>query len=88
MKRALGKKMVIEIPICKGRLVKAVQSAKLSNELGIIARNFFVLPNKLKELIVEEKDDALIRCNEKFKINLDEHYVKDSCEYILKNRSR
>ncbi|KAH0679101.1 hypothetical protein KY284_020186 [Solanum tuberosum] len=88
MKRALGKKMVIEIPAGKGRPVKAVQSAKLSNELGIIARNFLALPNKWKELAVEEKDAALIRCHEKFEINLDEHYVKDSCEDILKNRSR
>ncbi|KAH0724884.1 hypothetical protein KY284_000749 [Solanum tuberosum] len=46
MKRALGKKMVIEIPARKGRPIKAVQSAKLSNELGIIARNFLALPNK------------------------------------------
>ncbi|WMV24653.1 hypothetical protein MTR67_018038 [Solanum verrucosum] len=84
MKRALGKKMVIEIPAGKGRPVKAVQSAKLSNELGIIARNFLALPNKWKELTVEEKDVALIRCHEKFEINLDEHYVKDSCEDILK----
>ncbi|KAG5619784.1 hypothetical protein H5410_005002 [Solanum commersonii] len=88
MKRALGKKMVIEIPVGKGRPVKAVQSAKLSNELGIIARNFLALPNKWKELIVEEKDVTLIRCHENFEINLDEHYVKDSCENILKNRSR
>ncbi|KAH0652924.1 hypothetical protein KY289_030602 [Solanum tuberosum] len=88
MKRALGKKMAIEIPAGKGRPVKAVQSAKLSNELGIIARNFLALPNKWKELTVEEKDAALIRCHEKFEINLDEHYVKDSCEDILKNRSR
>ncbi|KAG5615572.1 hypothetical protein H5410_015396 [Solanum commersonii] len=87
MKRALGKKMVIEIPAGKGRPVKAVQSAKLSNELGIIARNFLALPNKWKELTVEEKDVVLIRCH-KFEINLDEHYVKDSCEDILKNRSR
>ncbi|KAH0672727.1 hypothetical protein KY290_024953 [Solanum tuberosum] len=34
MKRALGKKTVIEILARKGRPVKAVQSAKLSNELG------------------------------------------------------
>ncbi|WMV19315.1 hypothetical protein MTR67_012700, partial [Solanum verrucosum] len=88
MKRALGKKMVLEIPAGKRRPVKAVQSAKLSNELGIIARNFIALPNKWKELTVGEKDVALIRCHEKFKINLDEHYVKDSCEDILKNRSR
>ncbi|KAH0706273.1 hypothetical protein KY285_010774 [Solanum tuberosum] len=88
MKRALGKKMVIEIPAGKGRPVKAVQSAKLSNQLGIIARNFLALPNKWKELTVEEKDATLIRCHEKFEINLDEQYVKDSCEDILKNRSR
>ncbi|KAH0693464.1 hypothetical protein KY285_020561 [Solanum tuberosum] len=82
LKRALGKTMVIEIPAGKGRPVKAVQSAKLSNELGIIARNFLALPNKWKELTVEEKDVALIRCHEKFEINLDEHYVKDSCFVI------
>lgn len=61
---------------------------KLSNELGVIARNFLPLPNKWKELAREDRDAALIRCLERFEINLDEHYVKDSCEDILKNRSR
>ena len=31
LKRTLGKKMVIEIPLGKGRPVKAAQSSKLSN---------------------------------------------------------
>ncbi|KAG5632326.1 hypothetical protein H5410_004043 [Solanum commersonii] len=61
--------MKIEILVGKGRPTKPTQSAKLSNELGIITRNFLSLPNK-------------------FDIHLDEHYVKDSCEDILKNRSR
>ncbi|KAF3659501.1 hypothetical protein FXO38_12608 [Capsicum annuum] len=55
--------MVIEMPIGKGRRVKAAQSSKLSNELGIIAQNFLTLPNKWKELTKEEKYDALIRCH-------------------------
>ncbi|KAH0777798.1 hypothetical protein KY290_009209 [Solanum tuberosum] len=88
MKKAQGRKMKIEIPVGKGRPTKLDQSAKLSNELGIIARNFLLLPNKWKELTREDKDAALIRCHERFEINLDEHYVKDSCEDILKNRSR
>ncbi|KAM3376058.1 hypothetical protein P3S68_014772 [Capsicum galapagoense] len=88
MKNTLGKKMVIEIPACNRRPVKAVQSSKLSNKLGITARNFLTLSNKWKELTKEEKYVALIRCHEKFEINLDEHYIKDSCEDILKNRSR
>ncbi|XP_075093199.1 uncharacterized protein LOC107817019 [Nicotiana tabacum] len=88
MKKSIGRKMVIDIPVGKGRPVKAIPSAKLSNELGIIARNFLSLPNKWKELTRDDKDAALIRCHEKFEINLDEHYTKDSCEDILKNRSR
>ncbi|KAH0746236.1 hypothetical protein KY285_007893 [Solanum tuberosum] len=88
MKKAQGRKMKIEIPVGKGRVTKLDQSKKLSNELGIIARNFLLLPNKWKELTREDKDTALIRCHERFEINLDEHYVKDSCEDILKNRSR
>ncbi|KAG5610639.1 hypothetical protein H5410_021920 [Solanum commersonii] len=102
MKKTLGKKMKIEIPLGKGRPTKPDQSTKLSNELVIIAQNFLLLPNKWKELTREDKDAALIRCHlrilysntsithpsERFEINLDEHYVKDSYEDILKNRSR
>ncbi|KAF3624984.1 putative splicing factor, arginine/serine-rich 15-like [Capsicum annuum] len=55
--------MVIEISIGKGRPVKAAQSSKLSNELGIIAQNLLMLPNKWRELTKEEKDTALIRCH-------------------------
>ncbi|KAF3682357.1 hypothetical protein FXO38_01308 [Capsicum annuum] len=55
--------MKIEIPIGKGRLTKPIQSAKLSNELEIIARNFLLLPNKRKELIKEDKDAAPIICH-------------------------
>ncbi|XP_059307640.1 uncharacterized protein LOC132059130 isoform X3 [Lycium ferocissimum] len=88
MRKTMGSKMKIEIPLGKGRPTKPTQSAKLSNELGIIARNFLSLPNKWKELTREDKDAALIRCHEKFEIDLDEHYVKDSVEDILKNRSR
>ncbi|XP_060213903.1 uncharacterized protein LOC132641044 isoform X3 [Lycium barbarum] len=88
MRKTMGSKMKIEIPLGKGRPTKPTQLAKLSNELGIIARNFLSLPNKWKELTREDKDAALIRCHEKFEIDLDEHYVKDSVEDILKNRSR
>ncbi|XP_070036108.1 uncharacterized protein [Nicotiana tomentosiformis] len=86
MEKSIGRKMVIDIPVGKGRPVEAISSAKLSNELGIISRNFLLLPNKWKELTREDKDAALIRFH--FEINLDEHYTKDSCEDILKNRSR
>ncbi|KAF3631682.1 hypothetical protein FXO37_27827 [Capsicum annuum] len=88
MKKAMGSKMIIEIPIGKGRSIKPIQSAKLSNKLGIISRNFLSLPSKWKELTREEKDAAPIRCHERFEINLDENYVKDSCKDILKNRSQ
>lgn len=63
MKKSIGRKMVIDIPVGKGRPVEAIPSAKLSNELGIIARNFLSLPNKWKELTREDKDAALIRCH-------------------------
>ncbi|XP_016569521.1 uncharacterized protein LOC107867685 [Capsicum annuum] len=69
MKKATGSKMKIEIPIGKGRPTKPIQSAKLSNELGIIAQNFLPLPNKWKELTIEDKDVALIRCHKRCKIN-------------------
>ncbi|KAF3645114.1 putative myosin-2-like isoform X1 [Capsicum annuum] len=62
MKKAMGSKMKIEILIGKGRPIKPIQSAKLPNELGIIARNFLLLLNKWKELTREDKDAALIRC--------------------------
>ncbi|KAM3320168.1 hypothetical protein P3S67_007368 [Capsicum chacoense] len=88
IKKVMGSKMKIEILIGKGRPIKPIQLSKLSNELGIIARNFLLLPNKWKELAKEDKDSALIRCQERLDINLDEHYVKDSCEDILKNRTR
>ncbi|WMV29582.1 hypothetical protein MTR67_022967 [Solanum verrucosum] len=65
MKKAQGRKMKIEIPVGKGRPTKPDQSAKLSNELGIIARNFLLLPNKWKELTREDKDATLIRCHGK-----------------------
>ncbi|XP_060170993.1 uncharacterized protein LOC132601944 [Lycium barbarum] len=63
MRKTMGSKMKIEIPVGKGRPTKPTQSAKLSNELGIIARNFLSLPNKWKELTREDKDAALIRCH-------------------------
>ncbi|KAH0639167.1 hypothetical protein KY285_035753 [Solanum tuberosum] len=63
MKKTLGSKMKIEISLGKGRPTKPDQSAKLSNELGIIARNILLLPNKWKELTREDKDAALIRCH-------------------------
>ncbi|KAM3202475.1 hypothetical protein P3L10_030099 [Capsicum annuum] len=63
MKKAMGSKMKIEISLGKGRPTKPIQSAKLFNELGIIARNFLPLPNKWKELTREDKDATLIRCH-------------------------
>ncbi|WMV09370.1 hypothetical protein MTR67_002755, partial [Solanum verrucosum] len=58
IKRSLRENVVVEIPNGKGRPVKVIQSAKLSDELGIIAQNFLTLPNKRKELTIEEKDDV------------------------------
>ncbi|WMV55347.1 hypothetical protein MTR67_048732 [Solanum verrucosum] len=69
MKKAMGSKMKIDIPVGKGRPTKPVQLVKLSNELGIIARNFISLPNKWKELTREDRDAALIRCHKRCDIN-------------------
>ncbi|WMV58276.1 hypothetical protein MTR67_051661 [Solanum verrucosum] len=69
MKKAMGSKMKIDIPVGRGRPTKPVQSAKLSNEFGIIARNFISLPNKWKELTREDRDAALIRCHKRCDIN-------------------
>lgn len=58
IKRYLEKNVVVEIPNGKWRSVKAIQSAKLSNHLGIVAQYFLTLPNQGKELKIEEKDAA------------------------------
>jgi len=79
MKKAMGSKMKIDIPVGKGRPTKPVQSAKLSNELGIIARNFISLPNKWKELTREDRDAALIRCHVRI---LYSYKVIHGCDYI------
>ncbi|XP_059290311.1 uncharacterized protein LOC132043876 [Lycium ferocissimum] len=63
MRKSMGSKKKIEIPVGKERPTKPTQSAKLSNELGIIARNFLSLPNKWKELTREDKGATLIRCH-------------------------
>ncbi|KAF3653003.1 putative ribonuclease H protein-like [Capsicum annuum] len=69
IKKAIGSKIKIEIPIGKERTTKPIQSAKLSNELGIIARNFIPLPSKWKELSREDKDATLIRWHKRCEIN-------------------
>ncbi|WMV33084.1 hypothetical protein MTR67_026469 [Solanum verrucosum] len=79
MKKAMGSKMKIDILFGKGRPTKPVQSAKLSNELGIIARNFISLPNKWKELTREDKDAALIRCHVRI---LHSYKFIHGCDYI------
>lgn len=56
IKRSLAKNVVVEIPSGKWRPVKAIKSTKLSNELGIVAKNFLTHPNKKKELTIEAKD--------------------------------
>ncbi|KAM3216938.1 hypothetical protein P3L10_026381 [Capsicum annuum] len=65
----MGSEIKIDIPIGKGRPIQPSQSAKLSNELRIVARNFLPLPNKWKELTREDKDAALIRCQKRYEIN-------------------
>ncbi|XP_016542048.1 uncharacterized protein LOC107842622 [Capsicum annuum] len=69
MKKAMGSKIKIDIPIGKGRPIQPNQSAKLSNELRIVARNFLPLSNKWKELTREDKDATLIRCQKRCEIN-------------------
>ncbi|PHU04784.1 hypothetical protein BC332_25606 [Capsicum chinense] len=77
--------MIIEIPVGKGRPVKAVQSSKLSNELGIIAQNFLTLPNKWKELTKEEKDVALIRYHKRCHVNKINR-SKLKCNHIMASK--
>ncbi|KAF3618026.1 hypothetical protein FXO37_34392 [Capsicum annuum] len=62
MKKVIGSKMKIEIPIGKGRPTKPIQSANYPM-LGIIAPNILSLLNRWKELTREDKDAALIRCH-------------------------
>ncbi|KAF3632076.1 putative splicing factor, arginine/serine-rich 15-like [Capsicum annuum] len=78
--------MVIEIPVGKERPIKAVQSSKLSNELGIIARNILTLPNKWKELTKEEKDIALIRCHKRCQVNKI-NWSKLKCNHIMGSKA-
>lgn len=53
--------MPIEIVKDKGRPIEAKQSAKLTNELGIIARNLIPVPTKWKALKDEDKHVAFER---------------------------
>lgn len=53
--------MPIHIPAEKGRPVDCVQSAKLSNELGVLTRNLIRVPRKWKDISEDEKDLAYER---------------------------
>ena len=54
-------KMVINIPLGKGRPVCEVQSAKLLSELGVISRQFVPIPEKWKNFTEDEKRHAFER---------------------------
>lgn len=82
MKKAMRSKMKIEIPTGKGRPTKPNQSAKLYNELGIIAQNFILLSNKWKKLSREDKDWTLIRCHVRILYSF-KHHVCNSIEFFL-----
>ncbi|OMO89537.1 hypothetical protein CCACVL1_07778 [Corchorus capsularis] len=71
-------KLVIEIPKGKGRPVSEVQSAKLSSEIGLIARKFISVPTKWRALTEADKLHFLERLRNKFDINLNDEYIKRS----------
>ncbi|KAK9045790.1 hypothetical protein V6N11_051698 [Hibiscus sabdariffa] len=56
-----GNKLLVEIPEGKGRPIDAVQSAKLSSEIGIISRQFTPIPTKWKDMKDNYKAHALER---------------------------
>jgi hypothetical protein len=86
MKASKGK-MQIDIPADKGRPVDAVQSAKLSNELGIVARHLLPVPQKGTELSQEDKDVAFERIAGRYSFD-DEDHVRPNIESLLMQRSR
>lgn len=53
--------MVINIAKGKWTLIVVEQSCKLSNELGVIGRNFMACSIKWKEVIEEEKHDVFTK---------------------------
>jgi hypothetical protein len=54
-------KMHINIPKGKGRPTSEVQSAKLSNEIGLISRQFIAIPTKWKGMTNDDKNHAMER---------------------------
>ncbi|KAK9008979.1 hypothetical protein V6N11_080455 [Hibiscus sabdariffa] len=81
-------KLLVEIPEGKGRPIDAVQSAKLSSEIGIISRQFISIPTKWKEMKDDAKFHALERLNSKFEMKFDDDYVKSSVMSIMSKLSR
>ncbi|KAE8683480.1 hypothetical protein F3Y22_tig00111207pilonHSYRG00012 [Hibiscus syriacus] len=61
-------KLIVEIPEGKGRPIDAVQSAKLSSEIGIISRQFISMPTKWKDM----KDNDKLHALERLKLKDDE----------------
>ncbi|KAH0767926.1 hypothetical protein KY285_003797 [Solanum tuberosum] len=96
LKKAMGSKMKIDIPVGSNNpdwivivanyLVPGLGNSILNN--GALALFFLFWEIIASELEAIEKRVGKLLCRERFEINLDEHYVKDSCEDILKNRSR
>ncbi|KAK8488272.1 hypothetical protein V6N11_066211 [Hibiscus sabdariffa] len=64
-----GNKLLVEIPEGKGRPIDAVQSAKLSSEIGIISRQFTPIPTKWKDMKDNYKAHALERLKRRCEIN-------------------
>ncbi|KAK9031922.1 hypothetical protein V6N11_056208 [Hibiscus sabdariffa] len=81
-------KLLVEIPEGKGRPIDAIQSAKLSSEIGIISRQFISIPTKWKEMKDDAKFHALERLNSKFEMKFDDDYVKSSVMSIMSKLSR
>ncbi|KAK9033727.1 hypothetical protein V6N11_049912 [Hibiscus sabdariffa] len=83
-----GNKLLVEIPEGKSRPTDAVQSAKLSSEIGIISRQFTPIPTKWKDMKDNYKVHALERLKSKFEMKLDDDYVKTSVMSIMSKLSR
>ncbi|KAK8709658.1 hypothetical protein V6N13_060671 [Hibiscus sabdariffa] len=83
-----GNKLLVEIPEGKGRPTDAVESAKLSSEIGIISRQFTPIPTKWKDMKDNYKVHALERLKLKFEMKLDDDYVKTSVMSIMSKLSR
>ncbi|XP_073117599.1 uncharacterized protein [Elaeis guineensis] len=66
--KALGKKIEINISTKEGRPTNAIQSVKLSNKLGIIARNIFSVKPRWSKLTEVEMQIAFDKLDQKLDV--------------------